>query len=263
MTDQPFAHFAPAIRQPMPLRQAITAAYRRGEAEALAPLIAAATLADPMRDAIADTTRALVSALRANRKGSGVEGLVQEYALSSQEGVALMCLAEALVRTPDSATAKQLITEKLQQGQWHSHLGNSQSFWVNASTWGLLLTGKAFRPAGENRQNILSQALRKIGGSLAHTTLHQAISLLGERFIYADSVSQALRTLADQPNTRATLDVIHNTAVTPSEAEQQFQIYQESLERLGRHATESEQSNYNLIIKLYFYVLGSSKRMDS
>lgn len=175
---------------------------------------------------------------------------LSEYNLASEEGVALMCLAEALVRTPDSATAKQLITEKLQQGQWHSHLGNSQSFWVNASTWGLLLTGKAFRPAGENRQNILSQALRKIGGSLAHTTLHQAISLLGERFIYADSVSQALRTLADQLNTRATLDVIHNTAVTPSEAEQQFQIYQESLERLGRHATESEQSNYNLIIKL-------------
>lgn len=175
---------------------------------------------------------------------------LSEYNLASEEGVALMCLAEALVRTPDSTTAKKLITEKLQQGQWHSHLGNSQSFWVNASTWGLLLTGKAFRPAGDHGQNILSQALRKIGGSLAHTTLHQAISLLGEHFIFAESIAQALRTLENQPNTRAMFDVIHNTAITPKAAEQHYQIYQEAIERLGRHASATETSDNNLIIKL-------------
>ena len=142
MTDKPFAQFAPAVRQPTPLRQAITAAYRRDEAEALEPLIAAATVPDAMRDAIADTTRKLVTALRANRKGSGVEGLVQEYALSSQEGVALMCLAEALLRIPDTATRDALIRDKIADGDWGAHLGGEKSLFVNAATWGLVVTGK-------------------------------------------------------------------------------------------------------------------------
>lgn len=112
MTDQhPFAAFAPAIRDQSPLRQAITAAYRRDEAECLAPLLDAATLPDATRAAVADTARHLVTTLRANHKGTGVEGLVQEYSLSSQEGVALMCLAEALLRIPDNDTRDALIRD--------------------------------------------------------------------------------------------------------------------------------------------------------
>ncbi|MGB3927399.1 MAG: trifunctional transcriptional regulator/proline dehydrogenase/L-glutamate gamma-semialdehyde dehydrogenase, partial [Sphingobium sp.] len=142
MTDQPFAAFAPAIRQPTPLRAAITAAYRRDEAAAMAPLIRSASLPAKVRAAIAETATSLVTTLRANRKGSGVEGLVQEYALSSQEGVALMCLAEALLRIPDTATRDALIRDKIADGDWGSHLGGDKSLFVNAATWGLVVTGK-------------------------------------------------------------------------------------------------------------------------
>src|SRR3989442_615760 len=99
-----FTDFAPVIRCASQLRQAITAAYRRDEAECLAPLIEAATFDTALRTKIHNTAVEITTKLRANHKGSGVEGLVQEYSLSSEEGVALMCLAEALLRIPDQAT---------------------------------------------------------------------------------------------------------------------------------------------------------------
>src|SRR5215217_8548269 len=106
---KPFANFAPPISAPTPLRQAITAAYRLPETECVPPLLDAAALPDDIRARSKETARALITALRAKHKGSGVEGLVQEYSLSSQEGVALMCLAEALLRIPDTATRDALI----------------------------------------------------------------------------------------------------------------------------------------------------------
>src|SRR5690606_42163407 len=89
-----------------------------------------------------ETAQALVTGLRANRKGNGVEALVQEYSLSSQEGVALMCLAEALLRIPDDATRDALIRDKIADGDWGSHMGGGKSLFVNAATWGLVVTGK-------------------------------------------------------------------------------------------------------------------------
>ncbi len=97
----PFAAFAPPVRQPTPLRRAITEAYRRSEPECLAPLLEQATLTPDVQDQSAATARQLVTTLRAKPKGGGVEGLMHEFSLSSQEGVALMCLAEALLRIPD------------------------------------------------------------------------------------------------------------------------------------------------------------------
>ena len=139
---QPFADFAPPIRPQSALRQAITAAYRVPEPECVSPLVEAATLPDETRARIAETARTLIEALRAKAGGSGVEGLVQEYSLSSQEGVALMCLAEALLRIPDSATRDALIRDKIARGDWRSHVGDGQSLFVNAATWGLVVTGK-------------------------------------------------------------------------------------------------------------------------
>lgn len=101
MTNQrPFADFAPAFRQPSALRQAITAAYRREEAASLEPLLLAATLDAAKKLAIRDTAQDLVTTLRANRKGTGVDALVQEYALSSEEGLALMCLRPTAQQAP-------------------------------------------------------------------------------------------------------------------------------------------------------------------
>ena len=124
------------------LRAAITAAYRRPEPECLPFLLAAGAPARAHRDRSAALATTLVEALRAKRTGGGVEGLIQEFALSSQEGVALMCLAEALLRIPDRATRDALIRDKIGNGDWHAHLGHAPSLFVNAATWGLMVTGK-------------------------------------------------------------------------------------------------------------------------
>src|SRR5437660_11619187 len=142
MGPPPFQAFVRSLRPQTPLRAAITSAYRRPEPQCLPPLIEAATLpTETMADATA-LARQLVERLRAKGHGGGVEGLIHEYALSSQEGVALMCLAEALLRIPDDETRDALIRDKIGGGDWRAHLGDGRSLFVNAATWGLVVTGK-------------------------------------------------------------------------------------------------------------------------
>ena len=133
---RPFAAFAAGLQPQTPLRAAISAAYRRSEPECLPPLLDAAALAGPAAEAAAIRAGRLVTALRAKTRTGGVEGLVREYALSSQEGVSLMCLAEALLRIPDTATRDALIRDKIAPGDWRAHVGHSPSLFVNAATWG-------------------------------------------------------------------------------------------------------------------------------
>ena len=138
----PFDSFARSLQPQSPLRAVITAAWRQPETDCVPPLLDQASLT-PARTvrARALATR-LVEALRAKAPSGGVEGLIHEYALSSQEGVALMCLAEALLRIPDDETRDALIRDKIGGGDWRAHLGHSPSLFVNAATWGLLLTGR-------------------------------------------------------------------------------------------------------------------------
>ena len=135
----PFQEFSRGVRRQSTLRARITAAYRLSEPECLPALLAAASLQAAEAKAAKALARELVVALRQKKAdgGGGVAGLIHEYSLSSQEGVALMCLAEALLRIPDSATRDALIRDKISTADWQSHLGNSPSLFVNAATWGL------------------------------------------------------------------------------------------------------------------------------
>jgi len=155
----PFLEFAQTVQPQSVLRAKITAAYRRPETECLPLLIADATLPKPVTSAARDLARKLVEALRDKSQSGGVEGLIHEYSLSSQEGVALMCLAEALLRIPDRATRDALIRDKIGHGDWEAHLGHSPSLFVNAATWGLLITG---RLTGTSSGKSLSSALTKL-----------------------------------------------------------------------------------------------------
>ena len=154
MLSNPFACITP-LPPRSTLRARITAACRRPEADCVAALLPAATLPpETSREASALAAR-LVTALRAKGQRGAVESLVQEYALSSQEGVALMCLAEALLRIPDAATRDALIRDKIGAGDWRRHVGHTPSLFVNAATWGLVVTGRlvatAARPASPRR----------------------------------------------------------------------------------------------------------------
>ncbi len=129
-----------------PLRAAIRDHTRLDETAADAEILAAAEIPPDARDRIADIARGLVAAVRRERHGKGgIDAFLHEYALSSQEGVALLCLAEALLRIPDAETVDRLIRDKLGEADWARHLGQSDSIFVNASTWALMLTGRLLR----------------------------------------------------------------------------------------------------------------------
>src|SRR4051812_2855022 len=143
-----------------PLRGAIRASCRIGESEAVARILAAAAVPAEMRDRIADRARSLVAAVRRERLGKGgIDAFLHEYALSSPEGVALLCLAEALLRVPDAETVDRLIRDKIAPADWESHLGHSGSAFVNASTLALMLTGRVLRP--EHASTHLGRVLRR------------------------------------------------------------------------------------------------------
>lgn len=138
--------FRTELPQPNEIRQQIRDSYRADEEAVVERLIEAARLSPEQTARVQDRAYQLVSRVRKADNGkSGIDALLHEYELSSKEGVILMCLAEALLRVPDAVTADKLIQDKLFDANWQSHLGHSDSFFVNASTWGLMLTGKVIK----------------------------------------------------------------------------------------------------------------------
>src|SRR5436190_2412323 len=223
----------------MSLRDAITSAYRRPEPECLPPLIAAASVpAGTMAQASA-LARRLVKRLRAKGHGGGVEGLIHEYALSSQEGVALMCLAEALLRIPDDETRDALIRDKIGGGDWEAHLGHSRSLFVNAATWGLLLTG---RLTSTHSERGLSAALTRLiargGEPLIRAGVNLAMRLMGEQFVAGQTIGEALDN--GRPYVakgfRYSYDMLGEAVVTMGQAERYFADYQHAIGAIGAEA---------------------------
>jgi RHH-type proline utilization regulon transcriptional repressor/proline dehydrogenase/delta 1-pyrroline-5-carboxylate dehydrogenase len=242
MMMPPFSAFAPPVRHPTPLRQAITAAYRRSEPDCLAPLIEAATLAPPLREAIRGTATMLVDALRAERKQGLVEGLVQEYALSSQEGVALMCLAEALLRIPDSATRDALIRDKLATGDWRSHLNGGKSLFVNAATWGLVVTGKLVGSVDDTGlAAALTRLVARAGEPVIRAGIEMAIRLMGEQFVAGETIEQALQHARkwEAQGFRYSYDMLGEAAMTAADAARFYAEYEKAIHAIGRSAQGS------------------------
>lgn len=171
---QPFLEFAQGVQPQTVLRARITEAYRRPEEECLPLLLAHAALPATAAEQVRATARTLVEALRARQRHGGVEGLLQEFSLSSHEGVALMCLAEALLRIPDRATRDALIRDKISGGDWSSHLGHSPSLFVNAATWGLVVTGRLTATTSEAG---LSGALTRLIGRGGEPVIRKGVDL--------------------------------------------------------------------------------------
>jgi RHH-type transcriptional regulator, proline utilization regulon repressor / proline dehydrogenase / delta 1-pyrroline-5-carboxylate dehydrogenase len=236
MTPTPFAHFAAPIREQTPLRRAITAAYRRDEAECLAPLIEAATLSDGTRRAAMVTARTLIAALRAKHRGTGVEGLVQEYSLSSQEGVALMCLAEALLRIPDSETRDALIRDKIADGDWRAHVGKGRSLFVNAASWGLVVTGKLVGSVDDRGLSAaLTRLIARAGEPVIRRGVDLAMRLMGEQFVTGETISEALRRSRELEarGFRYSYDMLGEAATTAADAARYYDDYENAINAIG------------------------------
>ena len=238
-----FDHFADGLGDPPAFRRRITQAYRLPEQEAIPPLLEAARL--PV--AAAAETRALAlrlaRQLRERKASTGraglVQGLLQEYALSSQEGVALMCLAEALLRIPDAATRDALIRDKIANGHWQSHAGRSPSLFVNAATWGLLLTGKLVATHSETGlSTVLTRLIGKGGEPLIRKGVDMAMRMMGEQFVTGETIGQALdhaKTL-EARGFRYSYDMLGEAALTAHDAQRYRVAYEEAIEAIGRAA---------------------------
>ncbi|MFL9842244.1 trifunctional transcriptional regulator/proline dehydrogenase/L-glutamate gamma-semialdehyde dehydrogenase [Sphingomonas sp. ST-64] len=233
---KPFADFAPPIRPATPLRAAITAAYRRPEPDCLAPLIEAATLPAGTREAARATATGLIAALRAKHKGSGVEGLVQEYALSSQEGVALMCLAEALLRIPDAATRDALIRDKISEGDWKAHIGDGRSLFVNAATWGLVVTGKLTGSVNDaGLAAALTRLIARAGEPVIRRGVDMAMRMMGEQFVTGETIGEALKRARplEARGFQYSYDMLGEAATTMADADRYYRDYENAVKAIG------------------------------
>ncbi|HSI02109.1 MAG TPA: L-glutamate gamma-semialdehyde dehydrogenase [Reyranella sp.] len=223
-----------------PLRDAITSAYRRPEPDCVPPLVEAASLpAETMARATA-LARRLVERLRAQGHGGGVEGLIHEYSLASEEGVALMCLAEALLRIPDDATRDALIRDKIGGGDWQAHLGKSPSLFVNAATWGLLLTGRLVATHSERGLSAaLTRLVAKGGEPLIRAGVNLTMRLMGEQFVAGQTIDEALDNSRPwiRKGFRHSYDMLGEAAVTAAQAEGYFAEYEAAIRAIGVSST--------------------------
>ncbi|MEO6897843.1 MAG: proline dehydrogenase family protein, partial [Caldimonas sp.] len=226
-----------------PLRAAITAACRRPEVEVVPALLAFAKLAAGPAAATQALARRLTQALRERKADAGraglVQGLLQEYSLSSQEGVALMCLAEALLRIPDAATRDALIRDKISTGQWHQHLGQSPSLFVNAATWALMLTGKLVATHSESGlSSALARLVGKGGEPLIRKSVDRAMRVMGEQFVTGETIDEALANSRplEAEGFRHSYDMLGEAALTAADAERYRRAYEDAIDAIGRAA---------------------------
>jgi RHH-type proline utilization regulon transcriptional repressor/proline dehydrogenase/delta 1-pyrroline-5-carboxylate dehydrogenase len=236
------ADAAPSLARPgTPLREAITAAYRAPEATLVATLRAAATLDAESLSRVKARAGALVARVRAERSGaSGVDALMGEFNLSSEEGIALMCLAEALLRIPDKRTADRLIRDKLARGDWRSHVGGSESLFVNAACWGLVVSGKLARAGGPTQglESALTGILARLGEPVIRASTKAAMGFLGSQFVLGETIGDALSRARRKESRgyRHSFDMLGEASMTKEDADRCLQTYREAIHAVGRES---------------------------
>ena len=211
----------------------------RDEAEAIAELRSRPPLTPADRAAVRAEAEALVrGARRAARRQGVVEGFLQEFSLGTREGLALMCLAEALLRTPDEETRDKLIAEKIGSADWASHLGASENLFVNASTWGLMLTGKLIDVDEEARKDLpgfLRTLAGRVGEPVIRAAVSQAVKIMGEQFVLGRTIEAGLKR-AKAEGFICSFDMLGEGARTARDAERYEASYAAAIETVGRQS---------------------------
>ena len=224
---------------PSALRQAITAAWLRDETDHVTDLLAQARQPDADRAAIAATASDLVRRVRLRAQDQDVvESFMRQYDLGSEEGVLLMCVAEALLRIPDQDTADALIRDKLGDADWRRHMGQSDSLLVNASTWGLMLTGRLVNLADTTRRdahNAFSRLLGRLGEPVIRLAVRQAMKIMGHQFVMGRTIGEALERShkGDSAAYRHSFDMLGEAALTAADAQRYFKAYEAAIAAIG------------------------------
>ena len=213
-------------------RMAIRPHYRAAEPETLAPLVAAAQLQHGEREAIVGRAHGLLSDLRGAQSDGWVNQFLQEYRLGTEEGTALLSLAEAFLRVPDADTADLLIADKLGDANWRAHKGQSASLLVNGATWGLVL-GKAM--VGDESTGVLRKLLSRAGEPFVRQAVGAAMRLMGQVFVMGRTIDEARKRMEDSENRgfTASFDMLGEAARTRDDAARYFEAYQKAVAAVG------------------------------
>ncbi|WP_404933159.1 bifunctional proline dehydrogenase/L-glutamate gamma-semialdehyde dehydrogenase PutA [Nitratireductor sp. L15S-10] len=238
---------------PQKLREEIRAHYLVDEAEALRRLVALADLSHEDRDRISANAAELVRAVRSSSDMHMMEAFLSEYGLSTQEGVALMCLAEALLRVPDAETMDDLIRDKIAPHDWSAHSGESASIFVNASTWALMLTGRVLDDEGDGVEAILRGLVRRMGEPVIRTAVSRAMREMGEQFVLGRTIEEAMkrgRSMVEKGYTYS-YDMLGEAARTEADALRYHKAYADAIAALKRHSNRDDiRENPGISVKL-------------
>ncbi len=239
---------------PATLRAAITAAWARDEAAHVRELLEQArqphpNWSDADRQAIQATAADLVRRVRAHAENQGaIEAFMRQYDLGSEEGVLLMCVAEALLRIPDQETADKLIRDKLGEADWKRHLGQSDSVLVNASTWGLMLTGHLVDLADGTKRDVhgaFKRLIGRVGEPVIRLAVRQAMRIMGHQFVMGRTIEEALTRSRKGDNAayRYSFDMLGEAALTARDAQRYLEAYRKAIHAIGKHSNPHRQGD--------------------
>ncbi|HEX6219129.1 MAG TPA: bifunctional proline dehydrogenase/L-glutamate gamma-semialdehyde dehydrogenase PutA, partial [Sphingomicrobium sp.] len=235
-------------------RSAIRAAYRPDEESLVAERLAQAKLDAVPRAEAASMAKTLVKGVRSH-KPSGIDAFMHAYDLGSDEGIALMCLAEALLRIPDAHTADELIADKLSGPDWADNVGRSDSAFVNAATFSLLLTGKVLEGANDRSDNwrsALGRAVGRLGEPVVRTAVREAMKILGRQFVFGRTIDEALKRAEPERASGLThsFDMLGEAARTHADAARYAEAYGAALDRIGRETNGGFERSPGISVKL-------------
>lgn len=222
-------------------RKAMSAAYLMDETECVDFLLQQAALPTETVKNIQRRATQLVSAVRASRKKQkGLDSFLYEYDLSSEEGITLMCLAEALLRIPDKKSIDKLIRDKVTAADWKSHAGQSDSLLVNAATWGLMLTGKVLeQKQSRGLKAVLQKVVSRTGQPVIRKAVEQGMKILSRQFVMGRTIEEALKRAEsnEAKGYRYSYDMLGEAAQTEEDADRYFQSYQTAIAAIGKAAS--------------------------
>lgn len=234
--------FTGTLTTASPLRQKIRDFYRIEENLAVDHILPQAEISMLARSRAWERARTTVMRIRKEQEGhGGIDALLNEYSLSTAEGVVLMCLAEALLRVPDKETQDELIRDKLSKGQWTPHLGASDSLFVNASSWGLLMTGSMVNYA-DHRQKENFGTLKKLIGRLGEPVIRRAMNIamkiMGKQFVMGENIKDAVKRAQEKEKNGYvySYDMLGEGARTSEDAQRYFDSYAKAIDVIGQAA---------------------------
>lgn len=236
------------------LRDIIRTRHNADEKAVLSELAADAAITLTQRSAISAQATTLIENMRTDDQPGLMEVFLAEYGLSTDEGVALMCLAEALLRVPDTQTIDDLIEDKIAPSSWGEHLGKSSSSLVNASTWALMLTGKVLdEEQSTGISGVLHGAIKRVGEPVIRTAVKRAMKEMGNQFVLGETIGSAVeRGIAmEKKGFTYSYDMLGEAALTDKDALGFFASYKDSIEKLASHANAADiRQNPGISIKL-------------